>query len=123
MLFNEGWGAYDQERLARWMKQLDPSRLINGHTGGYINKPRQGENVAAKWVASDMTDIHAYPGPDTPPGEAGKARVLGEYGGIGVMVGGHQWDDIAGWGYTKTSPAQMAPKYEAMATQLKKLEA
>jgi hypothetical protein len=33
VLFNERWGAYDQERIARWMKQLDPSRLLNAHSG------------------------------------------------------------------------------------------
>ena len=35
VLFNEGWGSYDQVRLARWVKQLDPSRPLNGHSGSF----------------------------------------------------------------------------------------
>ena len=123
VLFNEGWGAYDQERLAKWMKQLDPSRLLNGHTGGNVNTRRSEQDYAARWAASDMTDIHSYPDPKIPAAEPGKARVLGEYGGVGVLVAGHQWDEASAWGYVKNSPADFVTKYEAMIAQLKKFEA
>jgi beta-galactosidase/beta-glucuronidase len=33
VLFNEKWGAYDQQRLTEWIKRSDPSRLVNGHFG------------------------------------------------------------------------------------------
>ncbi len=33
VLFNEKWGQYDQERLTKWIKATDPSRLVNGHSG------------------------------------------------------------------------------------------
>lgn len=33
VLFNERWGAYDQRRIAAWMRKLDPSRLLNAHSG------------------------------------------------------------------------------------------
>jgi hypothetical protein len=122
VLFNEDWGAYDQERLAKWMKLLDPSRLLNGHTGGTIDDPYPGQDVAAKWISSDMTDIHTYPGPKMPPREVGKAQVLGEFGGIGAQIDDHVWDFAEGWGYLMTSPAGLAEKYQALLNQLKQLE-
>jgi hypothetical protein len=122
VLFNEDWGAYDQERLAKWMKRLDPSRLLNGHTGGTIDDPYPGQDVAAKWISSDMTDIHTYPGPKMPPKEVGKARVLGEFGGIAVQIDDNVWDFAEGWGYVMTSPAGLATMYETILKQLKQLE-
>ena len=29
VIFNEGWGQYDTERLTHWVKQLDPTRLVD----------------------------------------------------------------------------------------------
>lgn len=112
VLFNEGWGAYDQARLAQWMKGLDRSRLLNGHTGG----------GPGAWAGADMTDIHSYPGPEMPPAEDSKARVLGEFGGVGVPVPGHEWNSGAGWGYVKTSAAGLEEKYAAMAAKLREFE-
>ena len=112
VLFNEGWGAYDQERLTKWLKKSDPSRLINGHTGG----------GPGSWIASDITDIHAYPDPNIAPAEVGKARALGGFGGIGVAVERHEWDDTSGWGYIKKSPAELAITYGWMMKHLKLYE-
>jgi hypothetical protein len=122
VLFNEDWGAYDQARLAKWIKQLDPSRLLDGHSGGYIDDPSPTQAVQDKWVSSDMTDIHTYPGPKMPPSEPGKARVLGEFGGIGVQIDENVWDFANGWGYVMTSPAGLAAMYEAMLKEVKQLE-
>lgn len=120
VLFNEGWGAYDQQRLAQWIKHLDPSRLLNGHTGGYMGTVK--DDPKGRWVDADMTDVHDYPGPNTPPALPGKARVLGEYGGIGVMIPDHQWNDVKAWGYIKLTSTQLVDKYAAMAAQLKQFE-
>ena len=38
VLFNEGWGQYDTERLTAWVKQMDPSRLVN-NASGWTDKP------------------------------------------------------------------------------------
>lgn len=126
VLFNEGWGAYDQERLTTWLKQRDPTRLVNGHSGGYIlasgNQPPP-EGAEHKWVASDVTDIHAYPNPDIPPTMPGKARVLGEFGGVGVSIPKHQWNEVGSWGYVTTSPAKLVVMYDSMTTRLKQFEA
>jgi hypothetical protein len=99
VLFNEGWGQYDTERLVRWAKRTDPSRLVNG-ASGWIDR-RVG----------DIMDIHSYPGPEAPPAEAGRASVIGEFGGLGLPVTNHLWS-ARSWGYeVAESPQQLASRY------------
>ncbi|TWV89886.1 hypothetical protein [Chitinophaga pinensis] len=76
------------------------------------------------WVGADMTDVHSYPLPRNPEHQAGKAMVLGEFGGIGVPVEGHLWNDlVAGWGYDGVvTPLMMQKQYTAMVDSLKVLE-
>jgi hypothetical protein len=85
--FNEGWGQYDTERITAWTKQHDPTRLVN-NASGWTDKG-----------AGDVVDIHSYPGPDMPPTEAGRAAVLGEFGGLGLPLTGHLWQPEGNWGY------------------------
>jgi beta-galactosidase/beta-glucuronidase len=84
--FNEGWGQYDTARIADWTKKYDPSRLVNATTGW------------ADRGVGDFMDIHAYPGPAAPKRESGRALLLGEFGGLGLVVPGHTWAKD-GWGY------------------------
>jgi hypothetical protein len=123
VLFNEKWGAYDQERLTKWLKLTDPSRLVNGHSGEYlyVNGELRSPSPNA-YAEADMTDVHSYPNPMMPEKQAGKAWVCGEFGGIGVAVAGHQWNDITGWGYVQVRADELADKYEDMVNQLKKME-
>lgn len=86
VLFNEGWGQYDTERLTAWLKTLDPTRLVNNASG---------------WTdmrVGDVVDIHSYPGPDCPAPELRRAAVLGEFGGLGLALDGHSWSSRC-WGY------------------------
>jgi len=86
VLFNEGWGQYETEPLAQWLKELDPSRLVDDASG---------------WTdmrAGDLMDMHSYPGPDAPVAESRRASVLGEFGGLGLVVPGHTWSTNH-WGY------------------------
>jgi tetratricopeptide (TPR) repeat protein len=124
VLFNEGWGAYDQARLTQWVKATDPSRIVDGHSGENYFRASPFD-VNKKWANSDVTDVHAYPPPALADYLPGKARVLGEFGGIGVSIENHLWDDIAsGWGYGGTvDPLKMREQYSLMADTLKKFEA
>jgi beta-galactosidase/beta-glucuronidase len=100
VLFNEKWGQYDQERLTKWIKKTDPSRLVNGHSGEYlyVNKVLRSPSPDA-YISADMTDVHSYPNPMLPIKQQNKVQVCGEFGGIGVPIEGHLWDDlVAGWG-------------------------
>ena len=122
VLFNEKWGAYDQQRLTEWVKQQDPSRLINGHSGEilYVNEKLRSPSPNA-WVSADMTDVHSYPDPMNAPAHPGKAKILGEFGGIGVFIPDHQWNPEA-WGYIQVTPAALKGKYQIMNQHLQLLE-
>lgn len=87
VLFNEGWGQYDTARLAEWLADYDPTRLINSASGW--------NDVGV----GDVYDIHSYPGPDAPPADGERALVLGEFGGLGLPLAGHTWVDEDNWGY------------------------
>ena len=85
--FNEGWGQYDTPRICEWLKKLDPTRLVNNASGWTDRK------------AGDVIDMHNYPGPGVPKLEENRAAVLGEFGGLGLPVKGHSWQDEKNWGY------------------------
>jgi hypothetical protein len=85
--FNEGWGQYDTVRITNFVKQHDPTRLAN---------PASGWN---DYPIGDVHDMHNYPGPGMPPVEESRAAVLGEYGGLGLPLEGHTWQQKDNWGY------------------------
>jgi hypothetical protein len=99
VLFNEGWGQYDTERLTQWLKALDPTRLVNNASG---------------WTdmrVGDMVDLHSYPGPDSPTPESRRASVLGEFGGLGLVVEDHSWSTRR-WGYLMlTNSKELGSRY------------
>lgn len=100
VIFNEGWGQYDTERLTEWVKQIDPTRLVN-NASGWTDK-----NVG------DVKDIHSYPAPKAPPAESDRAIVLGEFGGLGLAVDGHTWKKEH-WGYQGMVNAEhLTSRYE-----------
>ncbi len=85
--YNEGWGQYDTPGISKMIKGYDPTRLVNSASGW------------ADRGVGDIDDIHAYPGPAIPEPEAGRAIVLGEFGGLGLPVEGHTWQERDNWGY------------------------
>jgi hypothetical protein len=73
--FNEGWGQHDTLRYAAWIKQLDPSRLVDEASGF----PWHG--------GGDIQDNHG--GMSAPnPSQIG---LVSENGGYGVATPGHDW--------------------------------
>lgn len=123
VLFNEKWGQYDQQRLTEWVKKTDPTRLVNGHSGEilYVNEKLRSPSPNA-YVSSDITDVHSYPDPMNAELQDGKARVLGEFGGIGVFIPDHQWLTGSAWGYIQEKPAALKAKYQVMNQHLELLE-
>ena len=87
--FNESWGQFKTPEIVEWTKSYDPSRLVNPASGGN------------HYPVGDILDIHNYPEPDMYFYDAGRANVLGEYGGIGRKVEGHTWVPSTGWGYVE----------------------
>jgi hypothetical protein len=102
VVFNEGWGQFDTQRITEWTKKYDPTRLVNCASGW--NDMNCG----------DVHDIHVYPGPGAPPLEENRAAVLGEFGGLGLGVDGHTWSKQT-WGYRGTaSQEDLMRKYERL---------
>jgi len=123
VLFNEKWGAYDQQRLTEWVKATDPSRLVNGHSGELLWVDEQLRSPSPNaWVSSDIADVHSYPDPRNAPAAEGRVRILGEFGGIGVFIPDHQWLANKSWGYVQVTPSQLLGKYTILNQNLQILE-
>ena len=108
--FNEGWGQYDTVHLTNWLKELDPTRLIN---------PASGWN---DMQVGDVLDIHSYPGPEAAPINFSRAVVLGEFGGLGLAIANHTWQDEANWGYQQfQNHDDLTDRYLNLVNELKGL--
>ena len=85
--FNEGWGQHDTLRYAMWIKELDPSRLVDEASGF----PWHG--------GGDIQDNHG--GVSRPnPRQIG---IVSENGGYGVATPGHDWPCEI-WTYRSCDP-------------------
>ncbi|UAY55743.1 glycoside hydrolase family 2 protein [Arachidicoccus terrestris] len=123
VLFNEKWGQYDQKRLTDELKQTDPTRIVNGHSGEYLYVNGQLRSPSPDaYVDADLTDVHSYPAPRLPMQQPDKAMVCGEFGGIGVSVPYHEWNDLKGWGYVEVLPQALITKYDSLVHILKQLQ-
>ncbi len=108
--FNEGWGQFETEAIAAWIKEYDSTRLVNS-TSGWADRK-----------VGDVHDIHSYPGPAAPPNEPNRAAVLGEYGGLGLPVLEHSWRKEKNWGYRGYKNAeQLTEAYEDLCRKLQPL--
>ena len=88
--FNEAWGQFKTEAITDWTIAYDPTRLVNAASGGNF------------YGVGHIIDLHNYPEPAMPAADIfGKDQiiVLGEYGGLGLPVEGHTWQDKNNWGY------------------------
>ena len=116
VMINEGQGAYDIPKFVRIAQSLDPSRLINRHSGGGNDGPPSNREIG------DINDVHVYPAPGAPNPSADRAIVCGEYGGIGYPIKGHLWKE-ENWGYTKVaSPAALEEQYGEYTGMLAQME-
>lgn len=106
--FNEGWGQHGTERYTTWLQAYDPTRLVNSASG---------------WTdhgTGDVADVHAYPGPAIPADDERRARVLGEFGGLGLPIEGHTWLVRDNWGYrTFTDTVALGGAYRGLVRQLR----
>jgi hypothetical protein len=112
---NEGWGQYDSATLTRFVRGMDPSRLVNSDSGWL--------DVASR--DSDVFDIHTYEDvPKVPTRQSERAIVIGEYGGVGWPIEGHLWRNDKRWSYQVTTDskdylARYRRKFEEVVRQAK----
>ena len=99
--FNEGWGQFETGRITRLIADSDPTRLVNSSSG---------------WTdrgTGNINDIHHYPDPAVQPAEEKRAIVLGEFGGLGLPMQGHTWEQ-KNWGYRNMDDTlQLLSRYES----------
>ena len=82
MPFNEGWGQHDTNDILKWVKEYDPTRLVNGPSGWTDRGYGRHEGHAQ------------LPRPGHVPGRCRiGVSVLGEFGGLGLPLKGHLWKD------------------------------
>ena len=122
VLFNEGWGEYDPARITGEVKAWDPSRLVDADSG---------QNCCASLGSpgnSDVYDIHSYSDPRYPTASsgrtptAGQAIVLGEFGGLGLVVPGHSRSDRWFSYEPEPSAAQLTRHYVQELLEVRALE-
>ena len=89
--FNEAWGQHRTLEVGKWVKKRDPTRLVNIASGGNF------------WPVGDVVDHHQYPHPGFPfrPSRYRDfIKVVGEFGGHGLVMRDHIWDaSRRNWGY------------------------
>lgn len=108
--FNEAWAQFDTEKVAAWVKNYDPSRLVN---------PASGGNHRA---CGDIMDIHVYPNPELFLSDPSRVTVIGEYGGIGLPLKNHLWWDKRNWGYVQfKNSREVTDEYVKYAAAMKQL--
>jgi len=108
--FNEAWGQFKTEEITEWTKDYDPSRLVNPASGGN------------HYAVGDMIDMHNYPDPAMGLFDSNRPNVLGEYGGIGLVLEDHLWEKDRNWGYVQyKSSKEATDAYIELAEKLKKL--
>jgi hypothetical protein len=93
-VYNEGWGEralVDTQRVGNAIKAQDPTRLVNVHSGynccQSLGNPGNG----------DIDDWHMYLGPASPLPSPSRVAVLGEFGGLGLRVPGHEYSPSGGF--------------------------
>ena len=98
--FNERWGQHETIRVGQAVENLDVSRLVNIASGGNF------------FPVGDVVDRHNYPEPMFPFEDLrfkNYVKVVGEFGGHGWVVEGHQWNPaMRNWGYGDLPTSQEA---------------
>ncbi|QRQ99633.1 glycoside hydrolase family 2 protein [Dyadobacter sandarakinus] len=102
--FNEAWGQFKTTEITEWTMQYDPTRLVNSASGGNF------------FPTGHIVDLHNYPAPAMPRPDLFGAKqviVLGEFGGLGLPVNDHTWQQKDNWGYqTFKNPEELYARYE-----------
>lgn len=110
VLFNEGMGQFNTNEVASWAKEYDPTRWVNAASGGNY------------YYAGDMMDTHHYPSPFISFSSRNYVTVIGEFGGLGLAIPDHQWEEKI-WSYqTYHDKNQLTRYYDVYSSYLYSLK-
>ncbi|SDK22470.1 Glycosyl hydrolases family 2, TIM barrel domain [Catalinimonas alkaloidigena] len=111
--FNEAWGQFKTQEITEWTMKKDPSRLVNSASGGNFHP------------VGHIIDLHHYPSPAMPRHDLfgnDQILVLGEYGGLGLPLEGHTWQQKDNWGYRSFPNAdELFTQYSSFVDELQNL--
>ncbi|WP_294182811.1 glycoside hydrolase family 2 protein [uncultured Sphingobacterium sp.] len=111
--FNEAWGQFKTKEITEWTMANDPSRLVNSASGGNFME------------TGHILDIHNYPDAAMPdPNLFGAKQVLalGEFGGLGLPIDGHSWQQKDNWGYQSfKNKTELLERYKRLIHDLTRL--
>lgn len=109
IVFNEGWGEWNREetgRIAEAVRAVDPSRVVNAHSG--VNCC----NSKGDSGKGDIIDHHDYNNEDPPFPDGRRAAMDGEHGGFTLRSPGHMWPGAPTVIYSGvTTKAELTRKY------------
>ena len=106
VIFNEGWGQFDAERLAEAVRAADPARPVD-HASGWFD---QG--------AGDIAGEHNYFRKlRAKKDRRGRPFVISEYGGITCAVPEHLAAK-ATYGYRTSEPEHFAEEFHALMEEI-----
>merc|ERR1712083_351967 len=120
--FNEAWGQFNTVQVVRWLREFGGGRWVNAASGW--------NDVADLFPGTDLgdlVDVHNYEG--LPHGSlngtfttwplplTGRALALGEYGGLGFPVEGHEILPESSWAYGEVAmtPERFLANFEELA--------
>ena len=90
VIFNEGWGQFDSAYFTEWLKNADPSRVIDSVSGWHD----QGKTITT------LKSLHTYYTPLRVPKDP-RPVVLSEFGGYSFKISGHVFAEDKEFGYKK----------------------
>lgn len=85
--FNESWGQFHANETSSWLKEYDPSRLVD-HASGWFD---QG--------GGDFLSKHIYFKKLHLPRKDKRAMIISEFGGYSLKMPGHMWEENRKFGY------------------------
>ncbi len=120
--FNENWGAFEATDITKWVKEYDPTRLVNGNSGfNYAPGYRKAYGDTGN---GDYVDLHHYgriePKAIAKPDDK-RAASLGEFGGKGLFVRDHMWPVRNDAYEMMISKTQLSDTYVMMLNELEQM--
>lgn len=102
--FNEGWGQFDATETGKWIKNYDPSRLVD-HASGWYDQD-----------GGDFRSMHIYIKKLRKPGNIkDRSFVISEFGGYGFKESGHVWNEEKELSYSGyKSKEQLTAAYKTL---------